>query len=130
MEDAQRRHLIIGDIMDVEEQGTVGGFQLGADPSKEGQNLSPDASNESVSEKARVFILKNRKKIDDDDKVSSKKNSQGEEISAVAPPRPPVPNALPVLSATFSDGGKKCNDKLDFPLSFSPSELLVFEAKR
>jgi hypothetical protein len=116
-EESQRCHLIIGDIMDVEEHGAVGGPLLDAEPFKEGQNLSPDASNESVSEKARVFILKNRKKTAVDDRLSGNKNTHDGEISAVAPPRPPVPNAMPPLSPTASDVGKKILLQIRLPLS-------------
>jgi hypothetical protein len=79
----------------------VGGPLLDADPFKEGQNLSPDASNESVSEKARVFILKNRKKTVVEDRVSGNKNTHDGEISAVTPPRPPVPNAIHLCQSRF-----------------------------
>ncbi len=91
-EESQRRHLILGDIMDVEEQGAVGGLLLNTEPFKEGQNLSPDASNdleESVLEKARVFILKNRKRTCVEDRVFGNKNTHDGETFAVAPPHPP-----------------------------------------
>ncbi len=113
MEDAHRHRLTIGDSMDVEEDGAAGGLHLSAD-AEEGQNLSLNASNDSVSEKARVFILKNRKKTAGDDKMSSGKNTQLKEVAAVAPPRPPVPPA----TQTFSDAGKVFTDKLDFPSQF------------
>jgi hypothetical protein len=133
MEETQRRHLVLGDNMEVEEQGALGGTPMNTELLKEGQNLSPDASHdfeESVSEKARVFILKNRIKTRVEDSRFGSMNLPDGKNFAVAPPRPPVPNVMPNLPPTVSECDTKGNNKLDFPSQFFTIRAARFQSQK
>jgi hypothetical protein len=116
----QRRYLALGDNMEVEEQDALGGTPSDTKPRKEGQNLSLEVSrdvDESLSEKARAYILKNRTNTRFEDGLFGKVNPPDGKNSAVPPPHPPVP-VTPILSSTASECDTKSNNKLDFPSQF------------
>ncbi len=130
-EETQRRHLALGDNMEVEEQGALGGTPMNTEPLKEGQNLSPDASHdfeESVSEKARVYILKNRIKTRVEDSRFGNVNPPDGKNFAVAPPGP-LFQICQICHLLFLNVIQKATTNWISPPSSSRSELRDFEAK-
>jgi hypothetical protein len=127
-EETQRQHLDVRDSMEVEDLGAVGGTLLDIESQKERQNRS-HADEESVSEKARVYIAKNRNKTRIEDGQFGNVSSFDEKNCAVAPPRPPV-SILPTLSPAAIDFETNCKNNLDFPSQFYTIRAARFRSLR
>jgi hypothetical protein len=127
-----RRHLLRGENMEVEDQGAVGGTSTDIKHRKEGQNLSPEVSqefDESLSDKARAYILNNRTNARSDEGIFGKVNLLDDKNSAVPPPRPPVPLTT-TLSSSASECDTKANNKLDFPSQFFTIRAARFRSQK
>jgi hypothetical protein len=130
-----RRHLPQGENMEVEDQGAVGGASTDIKNRKEGQNLSPESPelsqefDESLSDKARAYILKNRTSVRSDGGIFGKVNLSDGKNSAVPPPRPPVPLTT-TLSSSASECDTKINNKLDFPSQFFTIRAARFRSQK